>query len=232
MTDRKELYELIGMEGNLAVECGRTAPVIRRKADNMFAKVLSDGTISTWHDPILLVDHVQMQRTTRFVEPQPLPESVVSLDGNELMPMTMVYVTQLFMTVTGMHCTENSYVGSNPVMWYPLEEEGWAACLACEAATTLLDEWAGRIKVQLDNAIKAGNDAEWIKSLSDVGLCAAVSPQERWNLYIRHGVALSQQYLKGIFDTFIRHEFPTAVWANFVQEVSMAKGGKLEDDSL
>lgn len=212
--------EIIGLEGMPEVECSRSSAIVRNRSDQAFAKVSTNGEIHQWHPPEYLEDLIREQRITRFEEAFSIPQSVIN--GNELSPLIIVYITNAFISDAKIHPPASWK--QEGIEWHPLDcgADALGACLSLETAEQLLDDWAETLIKQIDEYLKdnAGDYSEELERLADLGLCAGVSTSLRWRLYLRYGVSLPPDRVRGMFDLFIHPEFPDCSWQDYVEQMN------------
>lgn len=209
--------EVIGLAGSTLVECGTALPIVHRRGDGMFCRLVVGPEPLQWF-PGSEFDHlVSTGRISPFEFPVLLPSSALSEQ-----PL-VIYVNQVFLEALNTALPAD-WEGM-PCVWTPMPRETVftsAACLPGEKAKAVLNEMAETILERLDAGIPRNrnrDDNAALLQLTDFGLCAATDKNLRWRLYLRYGAALPADRVSRTFVTFIQREFPDCQWQSYLAEM-------------
>ena len=209
--------EVIGLAGSTLVECGTALPIVRRRGDGMFCRLVVGPEPLQWL-PGSEFDHLVSEgRISPFEFPVLLPSSALSEQ-----PLVL-YVNQVFLEALNTALPAD-WKGM-PCVWTPIRGETVftsAACLPADKAKAVLNEMAETILERLDAGIPCNrnrDDNAALLQLTDFGLCAATDKNLRWRLYLRYGAALPADRVFRTFVTFIQREFPECQWQSYLAEM-------------
>ncbi len=215
--------EIVGFNGAPLVECGRSLPVARRKADRMHCvlELRPGGPPPAWYAEEEAAAYAADQRWTMLEKPLLLPRSCQARnDGLTVQPMVVFADDGLLDYADRItHCElwENEYL-----MWRQLKDHPAsvrAACASAEAVESLLDDWAAALIKRFDATFRLSQDREYLRRIADYALSAARSRTLRWRAHLRYATAQDRDCVRRTFDRVIGREFPAASWDDFIREV-------------
>ncbi len=215
--------EIVGFNGAPLVECGRSLPVARRKADRMHCvlELRPGGPPPAWYAEEEAAAYAADQHWTMFEKPLLLPRSCPAPNDRFAAQPMVVFADDGFLDYADRisHCElwDNEYL-----MWRQLKDHPAsvrAACASAEAVESLLDDWAASLIKRFDATFRLHQDGEYLRRIADYALSAARSRSLRWRAHLRHAAAQEPDCVRRTFDRVIRREFPAVVWDDFMREV-------------
>lgn len=222
--DRASDFEVVGFDGTPFVECGRSLPVVRRKADGMHAvlRLSTRGSPSAWHSAEEADEFAAAGRWTRLSAPLELPRPHAAGSGGPLdrRPM-VVYAARTFLDAAGL-VEWPTRVRDEAFAWRPLDPDRDSVRASAgfdDTVVGLMDEWASALLDRFDENFRRGSHLEPLHRIADFALCAAESRPLRWKAYTRLAIAQKPDVVRPTFDRFIKPEFPGATWENLMNDI-------------
>lgn len=216
----REEIDIVGFEGSFVVECGQGLPVALHRQTKRYFKL--DDT-----DPAppsyVTGEEIRAQERARVITRLPEPLARV--------PHGMVlFATAAFLRTAGLAVPGR--VEDQTVAWQVVEADGQQAQVAYLAeplVRAILDDWGRHLRRQSYEALLRYYDTKQeplvarAEELADLGICAALDPDLREDLYKLLGLAMllsEADELENWHSCIIHPEFPYWTWDGFLRDVT------------
>ncbi len=219
---KADLIEIIGMNGVPAVECGRSLPIARRKADGFTCVLEISETVQQWESPERSQEYLGDGRWTSFKTPLPVPKSCVDQSNGvvSVQPMAL-FENDMLLDFAARRPRYDQFDGEY-LQWRALlgpKEGYWGTCASEGVVERILNDWSKGL-IQRFDSVHAQLDRDDLRPVADFALCAARSKELRWQAYLRYALCLPADRLNRTFKRFIQPEFPKLTWESFSEELS------------
>lgn len=216
--------EIVGFNGSPRVECGRSLPVARRKADNAYCVLdLSRGfEAMIWHNSNETAEFAASARWAELHKPVAVPRTCIDPETNAITHQPVVIFENDLLLDVADRIPRPDHHDGHYLQWQPLKEAYpgyFAACASAECVEAILNIWAEGLLTRFDAMIGSARNRTDLKRIADFALCAARSRDLRWKAFLRYASVQESGKVKSTFDRFIHAEFPQVAWDDFIREL-------------